>query len=74
MKTVFFLMALILLSGFAPQDSDGFQLTLPIVLAMLAAIYEALSRIIPTSRMWSIVGKLLELLTWLSSKLDRKKK
>lgn len=74
MKTIFLLLILILLSGFAPQDNEGFQLTLPVILAILGACYEAVSRVIPTTRVWSIIGKLLELLTWLSSKLDRKRK
>lgn len=42
------------------------------ILTMIVACYEALSRIIPTSKTWSIVGKVLEVLTWLSNLLDRK--
>jgi uncharacterized membrane protein len=74
MKTIFFLLALILLSSFAPQENEGFKLTLPFILAILASCYEVVSRLIPTSKVWSIVGKLLEVLTWLSKLLDRKKK
>jgi hypothetical protein len=74
MKTIFFLLLLILLSSFAAGTVDPVQLTLPLILAIIAACYEVVSRLIPTSKVWSIVGKVLEVLTWLSNLLDRKKK
>jgi len=43
------------------------------IIAILVAIYEALSRVIKTNKTWSIIGKLLEFLTWLSKTFDRKK-
>jgi hypothetical protein len=74
MRFIILLMAVILLSSFAPQDTEGFKLTLPLILAALAGCYEVVSRLIPTSKVWTIVGKVLEILTWLSNLLDRKKK
>ena len=56
------------------MDPTNFHLTIPVILAILIACYEAVSRLIPTSKTWSIIGKILELLTWLSSLLDRKKR
>lgn len=37
-------------------------------------IYEALSRVVPTSRRWSIIGNILRALADLSDKLERKRK
>lgn len=55
------------------MDPINFKLTIPLILAILAGCYEVVSRLIPTSKTWSIVGKALEILTWLSKLLDRKK-
>ena len=44
------------------------------VIGVIAGIYEVLSRIVPTSKVWSITGKILEALTFLSNKLDWRKK
>lgn len=56
------------------MDPTTFHLTWPIILAIIAGCYEVISRIIPTSKTWSIVGKIIEVITWLSNLLDRKKK
>ena len=74
MKTIFFLFAILLLSSFTPEDPAGLKLTLPLILSILAGCYEVISRLIPTSRTWSIIGKILEVLTWLSNLFDRKRK
>jgi hypothetical protein len=74
MKTILFLCLVAVLCSFVPADEGGVRLTLPLTLTALAGIYEVLSRIIPTSRVWSIIGKALEVLTWLSNLLNRKKK
>jgi len=55
-------------------EPETFKLTLPVITAILAGVYEVLSRIIPTSKTWSIIGKALEVLTFLSNVFDRKKK
>ena len=74
MKTIFFLFAILVLCSFAPEDPTGFTLTLPLILAILAGTYEVISRLIPTSKTWTIIGKILEVLTWLSNLFDRKKR
>ena len=56
------------------METETFQLTLPIILAILAGCYEVISRLVPTSKTWSIVGKILEVVTWLSNLFDRKRK
>ena len=54
-------------------EPETFKVTLPMVTAILAGVYEVLSRVIPTSKTWSIIGKVLEGLTFLSNSLDRRK-
>jgi hypothetical protein len=67
---VFLIMLVLTAAG---TDKGPVQLTLPLILAILAACYEAISRLIPTTSTWSIIGKVLEVLTWLSNLFDRKK-
>jgi len=43
------------------------------IIAASSAAYEILSRIIPTSKVWSIVGLCLKGLTYISSQLDKRK-
>lgn len=73
MKMIFSFLVMVLLSSFAPDEPMGLQLTLPLILAILAGCYEVISRLVPTSATWSIIGKVLEVLTWLSKLFDRKK-
>lgn len=73
MKFILFLMALLLCSFTAGSASAPINWTLPLILAILAGCYEVISRLIPTSATWSIIGKILEVVTWLSNLLDRKK-
>lgn len=54
------------------EPSQSFKLDLPTIAAILAGFYEVLSRIIPTSKNWTIIGKVLEFLLWLSNLLNRK--
>ena len=44
------------------------------ILAPLIGIYEILSRVVPTTRRWSIVGNVLKFIHQLSDWLDNKKK
>jgi hypothetical protein len=74
MKLVFLLLAFLLCSSFSAADPESFKLTLPIILAILAGCYEVISRLVPTSKTWSIIGKILEVITWLSNLFDRKRK
>lgn len=74
MKLVFLMLIFVLCSSFAAEDPGGFELTLSLILAIAAGTYEVISRLIPTSKTWTIIGKVLEVITWLSNLLDRKKK
>jgi hypothetical protein len=74
MKLVFFLLAFLVCSSFSSVDPEGFKITLPFILAILAGTYEVISRLIPTSKTWSIIGKILEVITWVSNLFDRKKR
>jgi len=73
MKNILFLLAILTLSSFAPAETEPVSIGLPLILAILAGCYEVISRLIPTTATWSIIGKVLEVLTWLSKLFDRKK-
>ena len=78
MKTRTLILILILISiglnAQTPTEPETFKITLPVITAILAGLYEVLSRIVPTSKTWSIIGKALEVLTFLSNLFDRRKK
>lgn len=40
---------------------------------VVASIYEVLSRVIPTSKIWSIIGNVINIAAKISGVLDRKK-
>lgn len=44
-----------------------------LAIAVIIALYEVLSRLIPTTGKWSIIHKIIEFIHWISEKLDRKK-
>jgi len=44
-----------------------------LALAIILALYEVLSRIIPTEGRWSLIHKIIEFVQWISEKLDRTK-
>lgn len=77
MKKLFFIAVLMMLTlALTAQDSitpEAFKITWSLVITVLAGIYEILSRIVPTNKTWSIIGKILEFLTWLSNIFDNKK-
>jgi hypothetical protein len=51
-----------------------FNINIYELVAVLVLIYEALSRIIPTSKEWNLIGRILDVLSKISKALDRKKK
>lgn len=67
------LLVTVLLVAQSTETATGFKITWQLVITVLAGIYELLSRIVPTSKSWSIIGKVLEFLTWLSKIFDNKK-
>lgn len=74
MKYLLFLLCFILFSGFAPEASEPIKITLPIILALIVGIWEVVIRIIPTLGQWGFIGKIIEILAWISNFLNRKKK
>lgn len=73
MKIVLMLLVLLLTVSCSSVSVDGSSVSVSLILAILAGCYEVISRLIPTSKTWSIIGKLLEILTWLSNLFNRKK-
>lgn len=51
-----------------------FGIDLTLLVAVILAIYEALSRIVPTSKTWSILGNIINLLKRISDAFDNKNK
>lgn len=73
MKTFFVLMLSLLLMSFAPAETEPVKLTLPMILAFIVGMWEVVIRIIPTAGHWGVVGKIIEILAWISNFLNRKK-
>lgn len=74
MKTVLFLLLLILSVSFTAVDTEPLSLTLPLILALVAGIYEVVIRLIPTVGQYALIGKIIDILKWLSDFLNRKKR
>ena len=45
-----------------------------IIVAVIIGIYEVIARVIPTVADWTILGKIIALLRWLSDNLNNLKK
>lgn len=45
-----------------------------IVIPIIAGLYEVIVRIIPTVKNYSFIGKIIEILLWISNFLNNKKK
>ena len=55
-------------------EPEPFKVTWHLVVALLAGVYEVVSRIIPTVKNYSFIAKVIEILLWVSNFLNRKKK
>lgn len=73
MKKFLFLLALVALCSFAPAESEPIKLTFPVIIAILSGIWEVLGRVIPSVGQITIIGKVIEILSWISNFLNRKK-
>lgn len=73
MKYLLLLLSFLLFSSFAPEASEPFKITLPLILSFIVALYEVVIRLIPTVGQWGLIGKIIEILAWLSNFLNRKK-
>lgn len=43
------------------------------IIGIATGVYEIASRVVPTSKTWSLVGNVLSILSFVSTKLDKKK-
>lgn len=73
MKNAFFLLAAVLFCSFSDPEGSTVKITLPLVLAFIAGIYEVVIRLVPTVGQWGFLGKLIDILKWISDFLNRKK-
>jgi hypothetical protein len=48
--------------------------TATLIITAVCAIYEVVSRVVPTSKTWSIIGNVISVLNVVSTALDVKKK
>lgn len=48
-------------------------MTLTTIVIVVSGVYEVLSRVIPTSKTWSIIGNVIKVLNNISDLFDRKK-
>jgi hypothetical protein len=69
-----FLIVLVLLSSFAPESAPAIKISLSLILAFIVGIWEVIIRLIPTAGQYGIIGKIIEVLAWLSNFLNRKSK
>lgn len=53
---------------------DPVKITWHTIVLLLAGIYEAVVRVIPTVSNYSFIGKIIEILLWVSNFLNIKKK
>jgi hypothetical protein len=74
MKTLFFLLVALLLSSFAPVDPVTFKLTFVTIMAIVTGVWEIVGRAIPSVGQITVIGKIIEILNWLSNFLNNKKK
>lgn len=75
-RTTLVLLLCLIFTGLTAQttiEPEAFKVTLPMVTAVAVGIYEVISRVVPTKKVWTIIGKVLEALTFLSNSLDRRK-
>jgi hypothetical protein len=74
MITLLCLLSFLVLSSFAQVEPEPFKLTWHMIVAILAGIYEVIVRLIPTIANYSFIGKIIDILKWISDFLNRKKK
>jgi hypothetical protein len=73
MKNLLLLLVIVTLSSFMPVAGFITIENSPILAAILAGVYEIASRLIPTVKDYTILGKVLKGLLWLSQFLNVKK-
>lgn len=72
-KYLLFLFAFLLFSSFALADPDPEVKIFPLAVAIIVGVWEVVSRVIPSVSKWGVIGKVIDILAWVSNYLDRKK-
>lgn len=73
MKTILFLIALLLFSGFAPAEPEKVVISIPLLIAIITGVWEVIARLIPTVGHIGLIGKIIEILNVLSNFFNRTK-
>lgn len=55
------------------EDPGVIKFSWHTAVALLVAFYEAIVRVIPTVKNWSFIGKIIDILAWLSNFLNLRK-
>lgn len=56
------------------DNPEGAGFTLPVIATVIAGVYEVLTRVVKTTKTWSIIGNIINALKWISDSLDHGKK
>lgn len=48
-------------------------MTVTTVIIVISGVYEVLTRVVPTSKTWSLIGNIIKFLNQISELFDRKK-
>lgn len=74
MKITLFLIMALLFSSFVPVVVEPVKFDIALVLGLLVGFWEVIARLIPSVGQLGFIGKLIEILAWLSDFFNRKKK
>lgn len=64
----------LLLCSFQSPEPEPQKLTLTLLVAIVVGLYELFSRLIPSYKNWSLIGKIIDIIKFISDKLNKKKK
>ena len=73
MKNLILLIALVLVCSFAPAEPGPFKVTWYLVIGIVVGVYEVIVRLIPSVGQNGIIGKIIDILKWLSDFLNNRK-
>ena len=74
MLLMFLFLPIAFVFGQDPETPNFWHSILPVVVAILAGVYEVIVRVIPSVGNYSWIAKILDILVWISDFLNRKKK
>lgn len=73
MKNLLLLLAFVLLCSLAPAESEPLKITWYLIIAFIVGVYEVIARLIPSVGQNGVIGKIIEILNWISNFLNRSK-